>query len=129
MVTDDNYLIKMKTAQKPDAVIAAKMGITVEEVNRRWDRILADLKLCQENGYNALCDQFTMMANQYQLLGGSLKIMAGVIGSVINSDELDKLVTNNAEETLKNLRAHCIILRKFVPMTSEEAVRQVIAEN
>ena len=129
MITDDNYLFKLKTAKTPDVVIAKKLGISVEEVGKRWNRIVADLKASEHNGYNALCDQFTIMANQYQLLGGSLKVMAKVIGSVVTSKELEDLVSLDRAQTLENLRKNCIILRCFTPISSEEAVKQVTESN
>jgi len=132
-VSDDSYLFKLKTAKTPDAVIAKKLSISVEEVGRRWERIVADLKVSEHNGYNALCDQFTVMANQYQLLGASLKVMAGVIGSVMNSQELEELIpladVENRKLVLENLRKHCIILRRFTPVSPEEVLHQVHAAN
>ena len=129
MISDDSYLFKLKTAKVVDAIIARKLGITVEEMNRRWDRIVADLKVSEHNGYNALCDQFTIMANQYQLLGGSLKVMAKVIGSVMTSREMEELVTSDPKQTLENLRKNCIVLRCFTPVSPEEGLRQVVEGN
>jgi len=129
MISDDSYLFKLKTAKVVDAIIARKLGITVEEMNRRWDRIVADLKASEHNGYNALCDQFTIMANQYQLLGGSLKVMAKVIGSVMTSREMEELVTSDPKQTLENLRKNCIVLRCFTPVSPEEGLRQVVEGN
>jgi len=132
-VTDDGYLFKLKAGNVPDAMIAKKLGVSVEEMERRWTRILADLKMSEENGYNALCDQFTIMANQYQLLGGSLKIMAGVIGSVMSSKELEALIPLAAEEdrkiVLDSLKKNCIILRRYTPISAEELLKQVTAGN
>jgi len=132
-VTDDGYLFKLKASNVPDATIAKKLGISLAEVEHRWARITADLKASEANGYNALCDQFTVMANQYQLLGGSLKIMAGVIGSVMGSDELEGLIPIAAEEdrklVLDSLRKNCIVLRRYTPISSEELLKQVTAGN
>jgi len=132
-ITDDGYLFKLKAGNVPDAMIAKKLGVSVEEMERRWTRILADLKMSEENGYNALCDQFTIMANQYQLLGGSLKIMAGVIGSVMSSKELEALIPLAAEEdrkiVLDSLKKNCIILRRYTPISAEELLKQVTAGN
>jgi len=132
-VTDDGYLFKLKAGNVPDAVIAKKLGVSLEEMERRWARIIADLKAAEQNGYNALCDQFTVMANQYQLLGGSLKIMAGVIGSVMSSKDLEALIPladgEDRKAVLDALKKNCIVLRRYAPISSEELLKQVTAGN
>ena len=133
MISDDNYLFKLKSTKVADVVIAKKLGISVEEVALRWQRIVTDLQASEDNGYNALCDQFTVMANQYQLLGGSLKVMAGAIGSVMTSQELEGFIPLTSEEdrklVLDSLRKHCIILRRFTPITPEEALKKAHTGN
>src|SRR3990167_2476528 len=100
-MTDDLYLLKLKSANVPDDVICRKLNITPEEMNLRLQGMVKNAEHQASNGYAAFCDQFTVLANQYQLVGESLKILAGVIGDPLSFSELQALVTGNREETLK----------------------------
>lgn len=129
MVMNDVYLLKLKNLGWSNEKIAAKMGLEVQEVQRRWEALIAETQVNEGNGYNQFCDLFTTMANQYQLLGASLKVVAGVLGNVATNAELEKIITADPEQTLKSLRKDFIILRKFIPITTEEALRQTVEGN
>lgn len=129
MITDDKQLVKLKSAGVPITIIAARMGLTVEQVEQRWSQILKDVAAKESNGYLALCDAFHILANQYQLVGESLKIIGNAIGNVMPADEVAKHITSDPQETLDNLRRHTIILRPFIPITPEESLKQTVKGN
>jgi len=126
---DDRYLIKLKGAGFSNAAIAQKVGITESEVDRRWKEIEANFVTGLSSGYRSFCDHITIMAYQYQLLGESLKIAANAIGNQMSEQELGQLVVADREQTLKNLREHCIVLRPFIPITPEESIKKTLKGN
>lgn len=122
-VTDDNLLIKYKTARIKDDVIASKLGISVEEVNLRWNQLVEIANQSKANGHEDLCVQFNTLSLQYQLLGESLKIVGAALGDVLPMSEVSKLIVEgNKAQTLKNLSEQCIILRPFTPVNPVEAL-------
>lgn len=126
-IGDDEVLAKYKIARMPDERIAAKMGITVEEVDKRWKRILERSSRMTESGYGHLLDQFTIFCNQYQLLGESMKIIAMALGNLMPVSEIEPLIVGDSEDvsmTLKNLAKSCIILRPFTPVNPVESLQQ-----
>lgn len=129
MTADDNYLVKLKNAKLPDHLIAAKLGISVEEVQRRWCALFAEFQSMQANGYQNLIDQFTVLSNQYQLLGQSLMIIGNNLGGVLTTEELEALVVEDREQTLQNLRTKCIILRPVPLVDPQEFLKEGIKKN
>lgn len=126
-ITDDNLLIKYKSAGVKDHVIAAKLGIPVEEVAIRWNQLVEIAGQPKANGYDALCAQFNTLALQYQLLGESMKVVAAALGDVMPLSEVSKLVAEDRLVTIKNLSEHCIILRPFTPVDPVKALEQAAA--
>lgn len=116
----DQYIVKLKTTNVSDPIIAEKLGISVEEVNRRWNRVLAEVQSNVDNGYNGLCDYFSLLAQQYQLVGESLKVVGSALGNVATSEEILKCITSDPEETFKKLKSEFIILKSFSPPSPEE---------
>lgn len=113
---DDVYLAKLIGAGLPHALIAARLGISVEEVGKRWERMREEVILAKANGHGMLCEQYNVLCSQYQLLGESLKIVAAALGNTMPTEELKLLIVRDQEQTLKNLTQSCIILRPFVPI-------------
>lgn len=110
----DAYMVKMISAGKTNEQIAAKLGMTPLQVSVRWEKIKAEAEANQTNGYYSLCDKFTVLVNQYQLMGETLKVIAFALGQVVPEEELVKIITSNPEETLKNLKTKTIILRAYI---------------
>lgn len=126
-ISDAQILVKYKTAGMKDEVIAAKLGITVEQVEARWKEILARASRMVDTGYDALCTQYTILSTQYQLLGESLKIIAAALGDVMPMSEIEPLIIGDADDvaaTLRNLSKSCIILRPFTPVNPVESLQQ-----
>ncbi len=115
MTTTDEYIVKLKSVAIPDRTIAAKLGITLGELERRWALILAEAETYKKGGYEKLTELFNTMALQYQLLGESLKVVGGVLGNVMLDDELKSLLADDPDQTIKNLRNSAIVLRAYVP--------------
>lgn len=129
LVHDDNYIIRARQAGVPVATIAAKLNMTVEQVEKRWRQILKDVESKFDNGYLDLCQAFHTLSGQYQLVGSSLGIIAQAIGNVIPDEDLKKLITTDPEQTFKNLKANTILLKVFIPITPEEAIEKDLKKN
>jgi hypothetical protein len=126
-IGDDAILTKYKLAKVSDDRIAAKLGLSVEQVNQRWERILDRASRMTESGYGHLVNQFGILCHQYQLLGESLKPIAEALGNIMPLEEVERLIVGKAEDvalTLKNLARSCIILRPFTPVNPVEALEQ-----
>lgn len=122
MIDDAKVLIKLMKAGTSPHIIAAKLGISVDEVKRRW----ADLQiLAQEaSGHGDLVMQYNLLCHQYQLLGESLKIVAKALGNAVPPHELrEMIVPGDVDLTFKNLTEKCIILKSFAPQDPEESLR------
>ena len=127
--TNDTYIIKLKGLGWTHANIAKKLGMREADVDARWKDIEAAYITGQASGYAAFCDHYTIMCHQYQLLGESLKITAGFLGSRMLDSELDKLIVEDWAQTLKNLKDFCVVLRPFVPITPAESAQKALQGN
>lgn len=103
----------MKQAGFPVDHIARKLGLSVEEVERRWKDIQTYSTLTVESGYASLCDVYTAICQQYNTLGETLKIFSMAISDTVSLDTLRALITDDKEETVQNLMRHCLILKPF----------------
>lgn len=129
MIYDDNYLVRARQAGIPAKVIAAKLGMTVEQLEARWNDILQMVETQMSNGYLDLCNSVNVLATQYQLVGESLKIISQALGNVMAKDELKALIDPNPEVTLKNLRERAIILRPYIAITPQESLEKTLKGN
>ena len=123
MIDDAKVLIKLKKAGFADHIIAQKMGISVEQVQERWN----DLQVLSKevNGHGDFVMQYEHMCHQYQLLGESMKIVAHCIGAAMTFAEIRALIVpNDVDATIKNLHEKCIMLRPFVAVDPEESLRK-----
>lgn len=116
MTEEDKMIVKWKSLKMPNDKIARKLGIAEGEVQRRFDAIVKDAQISEANGYQELRQRFIMFAAQYELMGESLVEMSAIVSNVMTSEQLAVLITNNREETLKNLAAHAIVLHPYVPI-------------
>lgn len=131
-VTDDNVLIKYKSAGLSDEVIASKMNVSVEEVRIRWNQLVEIAAHSKNNGYGELAAQFNTMALQYQLLGESMKICAAALSDVMPISEVAEFIVDDRAQTLKNLSENCIILKPFTavdPAAALEQANQAVQQN
>lgn len=121
-LTDDAILVRYKATGMPDERISQKMGITIEEVQIRWKRLVETAQPVIDS-VTGLVNQFNVLALQYQLLGESLKIIAGALHNQMTPTEIRTLVTNDPEETVRNLIKSCIMLRPFVPINPVDSLK------
>lgn len=123
MLDDDSILTKYKLGGMTDERISQKLGISTQEVALRWGRIVEAAK----NNFAGQVDfgkQLNVLALQYQLLGESLKIIANALSNAVSPTELRTMVTNDPEETVRNLTQSAIVLKPFVmvdPIAALEA--------
>jgi hypothetical protein len=142
-IDDDNHILKLKSLSFSDERIAKKLGMTPEQVAERWKQIQEEMARMQENGYSDLCNCFTIMCQQYQLLGGSLRILATILDHRVPESELemtftpDRLKESDAKIAFSPEQKAWLMskLRKFIvlhpvaPMTAEEMVKTVLKGN
>jgi len=129
MNQDDIYLVKMKQTGASDSRIAAKLNMQEKDVRERYAKIIQELQDRTDNGYAVFCEMFTVMANQYQLLGESLKLCGSFTGNVIQEEELKLLIDKDPVVTLRNLQTKCIVLAPYIPISPEESIRRTLAGN
>lgn len=130
LTEDDKYLVKMLSAGFSLANVSKKLGVAEDVLKKRWEMIQASLIVDHSSGYAAFCDHINNSAFQYQLLGESFKITAEALSQRMTDDDLLKLiVAGNPEQTVKNLKSNCIILKPFVPLTPEESIKKTLAGN
>ena len=123
-VSDLGMLLKYKEAGFSDAAIGAKLGMTEDEVKVKWAELLQISQQRNVSGYVDLTVQFTVLCHQYQLLGESMKIVAGALGNMMPPNEIKALITADPEQTFKNLSTSCIILRPFVQVDPEQSLQE-----
>lgn len=122
MTQDDEYIVKWRSIGISDITIANKLGLTLDELSARWDRIFKDLTEQQESGYNDWCDRFRLLAAQYDLVGQSLKVMAVQINNLMSVEEITNLIKSapTAEAAAEKLRKHAIVLRPYLKPDPEK---------
>lgn len=129
MNADDQYLVKLVSVGTNPKVIAAKLNITEQEVALRWKRIQKQAETVEFDGYAELCGQFTILANQYQLVGESLKLVASALSRKASNQELLSLIGKTDKETLHNLKTKVIVLKNHTIQNPAESLKNSIASN
>lgn len=131
MPINDAYLVKLKQAKIADEIIAGKLGISIQQVNERWEEILRQVMATEMNGHGELINHFNVLCHQYQLLGESLKIFGKAICNIVPQSELLGLLKEGStvQQMVATLSERCIILRPFVPLTPQESLEQSIKDN
>lgn len=117
MRVDQRFLLKLIQAGLTDEKIAKRMGISVEEAALQRKQIQVHIEGAKQNGYPELIDRFTMLCQQYYALGEGLKDISFIASSIMTPGELAELITDDKEETLRNLLARAIVLQPYQPVT------------
>ena len=126
MIGDDQYLVKCKQTGLKNEVIAEKMGITPDEVERRFRQLIQIADQIQSNGWVDFQNQFTVLCTHYQLLGESLKAIAQGLQPLTPS-EIEHHLAGSSEDikrSLESLTQNCIILKKFIPVDPIQALEE-----
>lgn len=114
MTQDDLYILKYKQAGFPTKIVANRLGVSEEEVERRFEDIKNHCEARQANGYLDLAVQFDNLCLQYQMMGENLRILAKALGDDVSLAEIRNQVADDPEITSSNLAKNFIILRPFV---------------
>lgn len=124
MQTNDEYLWAWKNSGMSDLMIAARLNIKQEDVERRYQELKAAMKTAEENknGEQHLVGAFSTMCLQYQLLGESLKQISANLNPA-KPDEIRDVMGDMEEDPVANLMREFIILRPF----KESEVAQIAA--
>jgi len=124
IIDTDKLLVKYKTAGQPDHIIAAKLGIPVDEVKKRWAE-LETLAKEMDCGYIALSTQYNILCQQYQLLGESLKIIANALGNRMTIAEVNQILCSAGPgEAATKVISSAIVLRPFKGIDPIESLKE-----
>lgn len=128
-VTDDSMLFAYKKAGLPSDVIAAKLSLTVEEVEARYAAICSLVSQSTGQGYQNMIDHFTVLSHQYQLLGLSLRLLAEMLQRSSTLEEVRKVLTGDPEKDAATLISSFVIMPPPPPINLEEELKKSISSN
>lgn len=130
MITDDSYLIKLKSLKWSDERIAVRMKWTVEQVQKRWLELLQISESMQSNGYVDLNTTMTQLGHQFQLVGQSLVEMSRAMSNSYTPAELKELLysqfadDSHLDALVSDLFKNCIILKPYIPTPPEKQLEE-----
>ena len=128
-VTTDSMLFAYKKAGLPADVIAAKLSLTVEEVEARYRAICAVVEQDTGRGYQNMIDHFTVLSHQYQLVGLSLRLLAEMIQRPATLEEVRSVLTGDPDVDAAALITSFMILPPPEPVNLEEELKKSISSN
>ena len=111
---DDRYIWTALQAKVPVERVAVKLSLTVEAVLSRYRALLHVQESNSKIGIDALITSFNTHAFQYQLLGETLKTFGENMSHQVMPEAIKAQLTNDPDQTVKNLMDHFIILHPFV---------------
>lgn len=122
-MTDDQYLLKLMAAQKTDEFIAAKMGITTQEVRRRKKSLKKLLARQEQVNATDILKLQAVIGNQLELVGQSVKLIGSVLADRMEPADLRKIIaTCPSDEDLASwIIERALVLRPF-QLPSPEAI-------
>lgn len=126
-VTDTSYLVRLKRKGKSDEFIAAKMGMSLEEVRDCWDKLCQEATVERDNGLMELKQVVLILSNQFQLLGQSLGLLSGVLDNTVAPEDLRNVIKSCPVGTdlSVHLCAKLIVLRPFELPTPAQLAGQI----
>ena len=115
-MTDDAYLYAWKKSGQSDETIAAKLSISPQEVKRRFIMVEQAVKedRRQQLGVDMLVQQFNTLCLQYQMVGESLKAVAGNLSNLATPQEVRDKLADGDDATVESLMSSFIILRPWI---------------
>lgn len=112
-----HVVMKYKAAGWQDTRIAKKMGISEKDVQHYFQIGIEQLNQKLPSGYASLCEVFSILLHQYQLMGESFKQIAKALGNVMPLEEVMKILNEGDEHSDRERAAHllnrAIVLRPF----------------
>jgi hypothetical protein len=124
-INSDNVIVRMKQAMAPDFLIASKLGWTEAQVKERWALLQEQAKKEMGNGYDELIGAWTVHCSIFQNMGYSLRQLAEGLSNEASPDEVNKIIGDDSRTG--ELMRSFIILKKFVPRTPEEMLKDDLA--
>ena len=126
MISDDAYLYKLKTSGWSNLKVAQRMGVTVEEVQDRWDRIKNLSKTEPLSGADDIRGVVGITVQQFHLLGQSISLLGDAINNGIEPSELKGVIAScpEGEDLVTHLLKHLIILKPFILPSAEELIKE-----
>jgi len=125
-VTSDSYIIKMMQANRPAHVTAAKLGMTVAQVQNRWEELKKEATQIPENGVGILRDVQLTLVDQFSLLGQTMAILSAGISNTVSVEDLRSLIKAKPPEAdlAQWLVKHLLILHAFTLPSPEKLVEE-----
>jgi hypothetical protein len=113
-VTEDGYLAQLKSLGKDDDFIAAKLGLPIQEVRKRW-RALVEAKTDHNAGTYEILEVFRALRQQHLVMGQVIDLLANATGNVYEVSELRKLIDScpKKKDLAAWLTKHATVLKPF----------------
>jgi len=121
---DDNtkHILRLYQAGIPEATVAGRMNMTVEQVRAVVNAAVQKLATQNQNGYSLLVGHFTNLTEQYKLVGDSLQMIATALGNEADVSDLAAIV---GDEKAQQISSQFIVLRRFTPESAEAVLRKL----
>lgn len=134
MDSNDEYIAKMVQAGIPAKRIADKLGMTEDDVVQRWKYLQQWATSIHENGMVKLVGAFTVLCNQFELLGGSIKLFSMTLNKALTPKQIDELLKLDKEQLADALKNQYIVLPAFMPeaphlMEPQDLLKQTYRTN
>lgn len=113
MSEDDQYLAKCMAAKIPVKTLSQKLGVSEEEIWKRWEGILHESNQIMLSGRADLELSFSQLCSAYQSVGEGLKVVAGALASAATAQEVRKVIAGAKGDVAEALISSFIILRPF----------------
>lgn len=120
-VTNDSHIMKMKALGMSDEKIAAKLGMSTAQVQRRVADLIASVEAAYVNGAAEFINLSRLAVHQYQLLGATLGMMTTEVNNMASADDLRQVIIaagispeEDREKLIGLLNKYFIILRPFI---------------
>ena len=128
-MNDDGYLLKLKRQGKTDEFIAVKMGITVPDVQRRWEALLQMASQPQQNGSMGMRQLTVVMTDQFKLMGQTLGLLVQSSLNTMNPSELRAVIESCPQDAdlAGWILTRAIVLHPFSLPSPEELAKDAEA--
>lgn len=121
-ISNDSYIARMFLSGRPAHITAAKLGMTVEEVNKRWAEIKNQATEVPANGLKELRDHQLLLLDQFALLGTSMAIVSNAINNTVSLEELKHIIAAKppGSDLADWLMKQLIVLKPFALPSPEK---------
>lgn len=117
-MSDDEHLIKLKQARASDSMVAARLGLSPEEVRLRWKQIqeMEDAAPAESSGSKEFVEFGRSVVESYRLTTCLMDKFIQGAGQVYGVRELEELIRAKPDgiELSVYLSQNAIVLKKFI---------------